>query len=227
MRNPFATKARKLHNLIVPKEDTLLKYMRNSELTLDGEDIIYLGKVMMTLDRIHFPEGKSLRYYMVRGYRCKGCGDNSFLYVSDRDAPVDDDNFSFIDETWKNIEVEPSAMGMWQAYLLMTSIHVMPFYWHGGYNKRRFILSPADLKKIPAYKEMDFSGIDDSKLQPEVKFTQWLDDEYMGMVSCTYWTEWGGLIRETVYINMEDGRITKYGPEFSEVLFGYESDECY
>ena len=49
----------------------------------------------------------------------------------------------------------------------------------------------------------------------------------MGMVSNTYWTEWGGLIRETVFIDMKDNKVTNYGPVFNEVLFKYERLMCY
>ena len=226
MRNPFATKARNLHRLIVPKDDSLLKHMVNPD-TLQGKDIIDLGIIQGVFDKISAREGHAFRYYMVKGFRCEDCGDNSFLYVSDHAVPDDHTKFSFIEDTWRNIIVEPSAMGIWQTYLLMTTIHVMPFYWHGGYNERLFIFSPAELKKIPSYKKFDFSNIDESKLQPEVKFTQWTDRECMGMVSNTYWTEWGGLIRETVFIDMKDNKVTNYGPVFNEVLFKYESLMCY
>lgn len=213
MRNPFATKARKLHRLISPKRNI-------ANYTFEPE------KVLEVLDSISIPEGKALGCSLVDFSRhC--LGDNSFLYVSDCTAPTDETKFSFIDETWKNIKVQPCAMGMWQAYLLMTTIHIMPFYWHGGYNERIFIFSPADLKKIPEYKDLDFSRIDESKLQPEVTFTQWLDDECMGMVSCTYWTEWGGLVRETVIIDMYEDKITAYGPAFNEALLRYDSGCCY
>ena len=213
MRNIFATKARKLYSLIVPKNESL-------DYTHDPE------KVLEILDRISIPEGKALRCYLV-SIHCHDIGDNSFLYVNDIEEPESVHKMAFIKDTWRNIIVEPSAMGIWQTYLLMTTIHVMPFYWHGGYNERLFIFSPAELKKIPSYKEFDFSNIDESKLQPEVKFTEWSNDECMGMVSNTYWTEWGGLIRETVFIDMKDNKVTNYGPVFNEVLFKYESLMCY
>lgn len=226
MRNPYATKGRKLHRLIVPKDDRLLKHMADPE-ALQGKDIIDLEMVQEVLDKISVREGHAFRYHMVKGFRCRDCGDNSFLYISDHAVPDDHTKFTFIDDTWKNINVEPSAMGMWQTYLLMTTIHVMPYWWHGGYYERLFIFSPADLKKIPDYMEFDFSGIDASKLQPEVKFTEWCNEECMGMVSNTYWTEWGGLIRETVFIDMRDNKITNYGPVFNEVLLKYDSLMCY
>ena len=213
MRNPLATKGRKLHRLITP-ERNLANYILEPE------------KVLEILDKITIPEGKSLRCYLI-DIRRHCIGDNSFLYVSDHAVQDDHTKFSFIEDTWRNIIVEPSAMGIWQTYLLMTTIHVMPFYWHGGYNERLFIFSPAELNKIPSYKAFDFSNIDESKLQPEVKFTELSNDECMGTVSNTYWTEWGGLIRETVFIDMKDNTVTNYGPVFNEILFKYESLMCY
>ena len=208
MRNLFATKARKLHGLIVPKYDRL-DYNHDPE------------KVLEILDKISIPEGKALRCYLVN-IHCHDIGDNSFLYVNDIEEPEGVHRMAFIDDTWKNITVEPTEMGMWQTYLLMTTIHVMPYYWHGGYNERLFIFSSADLKKIPSYKELDFSHIDETQVHPEVKFTRWRHKKFMGMISNTYWTEWGGLIRETVIINMYEDKITGYEPAFKEILLSYE-----
>ena len=208
MRNPYATKGRKLHRLIVPKRN-IMNYIFEPD------------KVMEVLDSITIPEDKALQCYHI-DIKHHSLGDNSFLYVSDHAEPDGHTKSSSIEDTWRNISVEPSAMGMWQTYLLMTTIHVMPYYWHGGYNKRLFIFSPADLKKIPSYKELDFSHIDETKLHPEVKFTKWRYKKFMGMISNTYWTEWGGLIRETVIINMYEDKITGYGPAFKEILLSYE-----
>ena len=213
MRNPYATKGRKLHRLIAPKRN-IMNY------------IFEPNKVMEVLDNITIPEDKVLRCYLI-DIRHHCLGDNSFLYVSDHAAPDDHTKFSFIDDTWKHITVEPSAMGMWQVYLLMTTIHVMPFYWHGGYDERTFVFSRSDLRRIPELRWKSLSHIEDSKLQPEVKFTRGLDGECMGMISNTYWTEWGGLIRETVFIDMKDNKITNYGPVFNEVLLKYDSLMCY
>lgn len=213
MRNIFATKARKLHGLIVPKYDRL-DYNHDPE------------KVLEILDKISIPEGKALRCYLVNVH-CHDIGDNSFLYVNDIEEPEGVHKMAFIDETWKNITVEPTEMGMWQVYLLMTTIHVMPYWWHGGYNQRKNILSPSGLKSIRELNGKDLSHISESDLQPAVKFTQWTDRECMGMISNTYWTEWGGLIRETVFIDMKDNKITNYGPVFNEVLLKYDSLMCY
>jgi hypothetical protein len=214
MRNPFATKARELHDLIAP-ENECQKYSHDP------------AKVLEILDRITISEGKTLRCHLVKGYIHDSIGDNSYLYVNDCETPEAEARISFIDDTWKNICVEPGAMGIWQVYLLMTAIHVMPFWWHGGYDRRFFIFSPADLKKIPNYQGFDFSGIDESKLQLEVKFTQWTDRECMGMISSTYWNDWCGLIRETVSIKMFGDKIAAYVPVFNEVLLKFESLVCY
>jgi hypothetical protein len=87
--------------------------------------------------------------------------------------------------------------------------------------------SPSGLKSIRELNGKDLSHISESDLQPAVKFTQWTDRECMGMISNTYWTEWGGLIRETVFIDMGDNKITNYGPVFNEVLLKYKSIMCY
>lgn len=213
MRNRFATKGRKLHRLIVPKTN-MLDYMFEP------------NKVLEVLDKIRIPEDKALRCHLVdRFHHC--IGDNSFLYVNDIDALQDENRHSYLEQTWENIIVEPSDMGMWQTYLLMSTIHVMPYYWHGGYYKRVFIFSPSDLKRISELKGKDLSHIKEEDLQPDVKFNVWLDNEYMGMVSCTYWSEWEGLVRETVIITMYGDKITDYGPGLNDVLYSYNSEKCY
>jgi hypothetical protein len=213
MRNPYATKGRKLQSLIATKR-------------IFRSYVFDPGNILEVLDRITIPEGMALRCHLIDLSRhCTG--DKSFLYVCEDEVPEDDNKYGFIDETWKNITVEPSAMGMWQVYLLMTTIHVMPFYWHGGYDERTFVFSRSDLRRIPELRWKSLSHIEDSKLQPEVKFTRGLDGECMGMISNTYWTEWGGLIRETVIIDMDEDKIIRYGSVFNEVLFRYDSGMCY
>lgn len=204
MKKQFAAKARELHRLIIPWSETQA-----------------LEKVLEILDKISIPEGKALRCHL-SGMHCRGIGDNSFLYVNDIEEQEGITKIALIGDTWKNIRVEHSEMGMWQTYLLMTTIHVMPYFWHGGYSVRTFIFCRSDLSRIRALKGMDLSHIDDSKLQPEVKMTEGLDGKCMGTVSTTYWTAWGGLVREIVTVGMDGDRVTVYGPAVNEALYRYD-----
>lgn len=202
-------KARELHKLIVS-----WNYVHDQE------------KVLEILDEISIPEGKALRCHLVNKF-CNEIGDNSYLYVNGIDEPEDEAKISLINEIWENITVKPSHMALWQTYLLMTAIHVMPFFWHGATRKRTFILSPNDLKSIKELDGIYTSNLSDDDLMPKVSFTQWDEKTGSGVVSNTYWTEWGGLIKEHIFIGIKNNRITNYSLPCREVLIRHNSHTCY
>ena len=212
-RNQFAKKAIELHRLIAPQK-FFHKYIHEPE------------KVLAILDKITIKEGNILRCHN-SSRRHDYTGDNSFLYVNHHNESESDvQGWTNID-SWKNILVEPCEMGLWQVYLLMTSIHVMPFWWHGGYKRRTFIFNQHYLKAIGKFDKYDLSNICKDSPEPDVKITRKSDDICSGLITCTYWNEWKGLVRETVFIEMKGNQITKYGPICSDVLFEFHSLLCY
>lgn len=202
VRNIYVETARNLHNLIVP----IGKYVHDSR------------KVLEILDKISIPDGKALKCYLA-SMSDDGLGSISHLYVSDIDEPAEAAKPVLINEIWKNIIIDPCGMALWQTYLLMTTIHVMPYWWHGGYNKRTFVLSPEDLKSIKALNDIDLSHISEGDLQPNVTFVRWNEEMSSGIISNTYWSEWDGLIKERIVVGIKGNRITSYGVPCKKVLF--------
>ena len=207
MTNEFATLGRKFHSLIVLKSYCIAN---------DPEPVLEI------LDKITLQENMCLHCHH-SSMHCDDIGDNTFLYVRECEIPNHRSRSIAINETWKNILVEPSEMCLWQVYLLMTTIHVMPFFWHGGYEARRNIFSPSDLRNITELKGKDLSYFSESSLQPDVKISQLSDEEYIGTVLNTYWNDWKGLVRETISIKIKGNKIADYAPFQEDVLFKYRS----
>lgn len=122
------------------------------------------------------------------------------------------DNMRFLRltfELFQHLTIDATPMGAWQAYLLCISKTVLPFSGSLYYTKRQLIFTNDQLPEI--WVECDDS-IDD-KLE-RVKFDEDLSptiiakgNEYV--VSCCFWSEWGGLFRETVSLTFKDnGKVT-------------------
>lgn len=142
-------------------------------------------------------------------------GDESFLYIYDetghehsiyktRIQPEETDTSLF--------NVEPTTMGAWQLYLLITSPTIMPVFWHGGYIVRNFIFSLEDLENIEPIKSLDFSTLNhDGLLLPNVNIDK---DGKSADVYCSYWNDWEGLVREHVRITFNaDGSASVGSPD--------------
>lgn len=130
----------------------------------------------------------------------------------------------------RNIEdggilVQPTAMGAWQYYLLMTSQTIMPVFWHGGYSVREFIFSTEDLKSIEPIENFDFSILNhDGILLPESVMAE---DGKSADVYCTYWNEWKGLVREHVRITFNADGTATYGKPDEFVFYQYDCGICF
>ena len=174
--------------------------------------------ILSHLDRLSLPNGENL---FVRLPSSKhGCGDASRLYIApsiygqEREfpflsleeikepAPLDLRKYKI----FRHIRVEDSIEGAWQALLLSQLWHVLPFYWHGEYDTRRYILTRDDLEQLLSAPRTDrrkltFSS-NDYNVAPECV------DAGQGIyyLSWCYWTEWGGLIRETYQVSIREGK---------------------
>ena len=121
--------------------------------------------------------------------------------------------------------VEQSAEGAWQAYLLSTLWHILPLYWHANYDNRSLIFTKEDLlipkylkfvtghKLKQIYSEVSESNIDFS---PYV-----IEDGNHYYVSCSYWNGWKGLCREFVTVTYKDDLVSVSEPFATEVLYEY------
>ncbi len=123
------------------------------------------------------------------------------------------------------IEAAPTAMGAWQLYLLITSPTIMPVFWHGGYNVRKYIFSVDDLKSIEPIQNLDFTILNqDGLLLPVVNLSK---DRKAANVYCTYWNDWHGLIREHVRIIFNPDGSASMGKPDQYTFYKYDCGICF
>ncbi len=123
------------------------------------------------------------------------------------------------------VKVEPSPMGAWQIYLLISTPSVLPSYWQGECDRCISIFSYATLREvIPPDIEVDDDFFTKHDLMPKV--TQQGNKFY---VSCCYWSVWTGLVRETVYFRFNGHTITtiRHKEEDDEVIIPYNCGILY
>lgn len=140
----------------------------------------------------------------------EGLGDTSKLYIYSKNKPEDR-----IYDLSNHFVVENSALGSWSFYLLMTSEYYLPLWDHANYINRKFITSKRNL----IVRRHKYSGID--KLEPRVSFAKISDMASESFVSACYWSEWGGLFRETFRLVIIDNRVVKYELISDECLLSY------
>ena len=118
------------------------------------------------------------------------------------------------------IVVQPTPMGAWQYYLLMTASSIMPVFWHGGCSVRKFIFSTEDLKSIEPIEEFDFSILNqDGILLPKSVISK---DGKSADVYCTYWNDWKGLVLEHVHIMFNADGTATYGKSDEFCFYHYD-----
>ena len=157
-------------------------------------------------------------------------GDNSFLYVSKRNSEDTDRIFDEISHIWERVHVEDNEMGAWQVYLLMNTIHVMEYFWHGGYHRNSYIYTLNDAYSLPEFinrksplNNLDLKLLYDRGLiQPSIKYYREDDVNSSATIDCTYWNNWGGLIRERISIKMRGNQVVSYERIGQTPLFKYD-----
>lgn len=148
----------------------------------------------------------------------KGIGDESKLYIELKDGKRDY-------EIFKHLIVEDSPMGAWQAYWLYSLWHILPMFWHGLYGRRDYLFQFEDLFSIKLEEDANPADRDkllDTDLSPEV-----IGENGDYYVSCCYWTQFGGLIREHVYVNIKGNKVVEIKEFLSETKYEYDCGYCY
>ena len=155
-----------------------------------------------------------------------GIGDESWFYTYQGENPIDSFSCRVPQSRilFKDVIVEQSVMGAWQAYLLYISPTILPTFWHGGYIRREFFFDRENYKGITSHWANE-NGHVDIKLsqipQPTVKM-----EDGQAVVSCPYWNDWGGLILETVDVKFNPDGIVSL-TSHAEVLYEYNCGICY
>lgn len=195
--NIFSAKAKDYHWRIKTNLDSLKK---------KGDDAVFYD-----LDALSLEKGYHI---CVRIAEQRGIGDESNFYVYDRNDKEDKDFLKYI-------HVDETSMGVWQIYLIMTSPTMFPTHWHGGYIVRRFILQEKDLYEIEALDRYDLSDLTRQEiLYPSVSIKR-NAGFITAHVSCCYWNEWKGLVREQVEIKLHSGRVLEYNNVGEFIIFKY------
>lgn len=178
--------------------------------------------IMEHLDRVGLPEG---RHLFVRLPKHQGKGDVSRLYISDsiykQERASFFDNIYYVDSQYPDappskcnydifaeITVECSTMGAWQIYLLSQLWHRLPYFWHGGYDQRYYVFTKEDLVRVvetPRDPHARALEIDCDAYDVAPRIVDAGQGQYY--VSCCYWTEWGGLLRDVRLVSIKNNRV--------------------
>ena len=185
--------------------------------------------LFITLDKINLEEGFCLGLHLAQQI---GIGDESWFYTYPKGKkPISENNVlppslreGKSAEEFKGLRVEPSAMGAWQAYLYFIAPTVMPVFWHGGYICRDNLFSLAAFNRIVGPKTHGIpsiiKGMDkitEEDVLPSVSY-----ENGKAIVSSCYWTDWGGLIRETVVIDFNGETIISVSKGRKKTLIKYD-----
>lgn len=155
--------------------------------------------IMVCLDRLRLPEGCSLH---VQPPERDGSGGESRVYVTDGNGDTTDRIFDVI-------EVEDSPAGAMQAYLLFKTRHYLPLWWHSNYARRVYLYSEEEvgtswMQFVEEPSKMACK-IRKKDLAPAVARN---DGRYY--ISCCFWSDFGGLIRELVEVEIRNGKAVGF-----------------
>ena len=125
----------------------------------------------------------------------------------------------FTFEMFEHLHIEPSLMGAWQAYLLCISKTLLPFSGILYYTKRKLIMSNDQLRDIrPLLRLKIIPELENLEVDVAPSVTI---DGNNALVSCCYWNDWGGLIREYVPVFFNNDRV-RIGDFHDEVLIKFD-----
>ena len=125
----------------------------------------------------------------------------------------------FIFDFFNHLTIDQTSMGAWQAYLLSIAKTVLPFSGGLYYTKRELIFSHDQLKdkcRLFDYEQKPLFKDLDKDVSP------WVNIEGgQAVVSCCYWNEWQGLVRENAKIFFFNNRVYLLEDFEEDVLFHY------
>ena len=149
------------------------------------------------LYKLTLPKGATLH---VEKCKRKGLGDKSKLFVKTAEGAYD---YSI----WDYLSVENSKEGAWNAYILYNLWHVLPMFWHALYARRFYLFEPEFTEYIEFLNEEDTEPIRKALklhfVSPDV-----VEAKGKYYVSCCYFTNFGGLIQETIEISIVNGKAS-------------------
>lgn len=162
------------------------------------------------LNKLYLADEKSLK---VKCCEQNGHGERSKIYVELGNGYSDYNIFD-------HLSVENSELGAWQVYLLSSLWHKLPLWWHALYDLRVFVFENKDIPKITTF------GNEPTGLSAGLQFDvspKIFKEQNTYYVSCCYWNDWSGLVRECVEIEFAGNKVVNVSILYSEVLFEYKS----
>ena len=166
--------------------------------------------ILKLLPYLSLPEGTSLH---VEQCNQQGHGDISKLYVETPEGSIDYN-------IWDYISVEHSVEGAWNAYILYNLWHVLPMFWHALYERRFFLFFQEFTGFVDCLNKKDTESVRTALKQnytsPDVVYA---NEAFY--VSCCYFTNFGGLIQETIEIKLNNGKASFLEIE-RKTLFEYD-----
>ena len=201
-------------------EQKALEFVSKIDSIIQNNSQENIGSLFTVLDCLSLKQGYHLGLKLASEV---GLGDESFFYTYQRDDPTDSFSCRVPDDRilCKDIIVEPSAMGAWQAYLLYISPTILPTFWHGGYIRREYFFDRENYKGITTGWARGKVDIKLNQIpQPTVEMRGFAS------VTCPYWNDWEGLVQETVDVDIcREGTILRRSQK--KVLYKYDCGICY
>lgn len=167
-------------------------------------------RIMECMSEVHLPTAYSLEVKLAQN---KGLGSNSTLFVK---TPSGDHC-----DVFDTITVEDTPMGAMEVYLLYEIGHYLPLFWHANYSYRNYIYSTEDLMSIRTYEEHDKDTFIEKLKQLDVSPTI-VQNQGKYYVSCCYWSNFGGLIREVVEIEIKGNKVVNIFDVDYDTLYEYQ-----
>ncbi len=165
--------------------------------------------ISVILSKVILPCGM---YLDVEECKREGSGAVSRLLIRNSDGTQNSNIFEIL-------EFEDTPMGAWQAYLLTRLRHSLPLWWHANYDRRDYIYTKDDIANIRHFgsRSVDKSILYNYPLNPEI-----VGGKGKYYVSCCFWTEFGGLIREFTEIRFTNNKMESVFEFKRKTLFHYE-----
>lgn len=171
-------------------------------------------QLLNNLNNLQISKGEAL---IIENAKQIGIGDRSRLYITNDSGEKDINIFN-------HINVEDSCNGAWQAYLLNSLWHVLPMFWHGCYDKRTYLFSKEDIKNQLSIMMSDIELIKELKKYDIIPKIVKLEDKGIYYISCCYWNDWDGLIKEIVKVTLKENKVIEIITEANITLYKYDSE---
>lgn len=154
-------------------------------------------KILDLLPKLTLPNGMSLH---VEKCKQQGSSDSSKLFVETPDGSYDKN-------IWDYINVECSEEGAWNAYILYNLWHVLPMFWHALYDRRYYLFFKEFTDYIECLQKEDTIMVRKAMKQ-HITLPDVVKANGRFYVTCCFFTNFGGMIQETVEIAIDNGKAS-------------------